>query len=269
MNPVFDLFQRSEPRDEAGFHINFMGAKSRIAWEKDLPFFIPTKSSGRSPLYVEGANLPHPQTEDYHEWVDMLTAIVRAKDTFRMVEAGAGYGRWTVNAACALRRFRGPHCSGSLTAIEASSNRFNMLRQNLEDNLTIASVHNAALTGEGSAVWITVDDDFGTPVTEKAGQTSEKVEALRLSKFLDAGWTDFLDIDIQGCELEVLLEAERALDSVGIVHVGTHSGLIHNELGEMFAGMGWSRRFSLWPLQFIDGIQSWENPRSAGWFMGR
>jgi hypothetical protein len=86
------------------------------------------------------------------------------------------------------------------------------------------------------------------------------------------GVIDFIDIDIQGAELDVVFSCIDAMDaSVKIAHVGTHSSLIDARLCHIFHLHGWRPRriFSCGAVnqtpygifQFIDGIQSWENPR--------
>ena len=83
---------------------------------------------------------------------------------------------------------------------------------------------------------------------------------------------DFIDIDIQGAELDVVLGGIDAMDEcVKMAHVGTHSVLVDARLSHIFHLHGWRPRriFSCGTMnqtpygrfQFIDGIQSWENPR--------
>jgi hypothetical protein len=105
------------------------------------------------------------------------------------------------------------------------------------------------------------------------GQTFlvEKVPAVRLGDLLSEP-TDFLDIDIQGAELDVVFSCIDALDEfVKLIHIGTHSAQVDARLSHIFHLHGWRPRriFSCGAVnqtpygtfQFIDGIQSWENPK--------
>jgi hypothetical protein len=113
-HPIFDRFERTEPYSDKQAHYNFMGARISHEFEVDLAIASPlmdkrvTKglmASGRSSLYdADDHSLPHQNSEDYFEWIDLLTSIERARDTFTMIEVVAGYGRWITNAAAAIRR---------------------------------------------------------------------------------------------------------------------------------------------------------------------
>ncbi len=303
---IFGRFERTRPFDEAGHHVNFMGARIAHAFERDLRDAVPSldpaiagglKASGRSIAVDDDPTFPHRNSEDYFEWIDLLTAIDRADTSFTMIELGAGYGRWTANAAAALKRRRGQGAlRQTLIALEANKDRFEMMIRNCAENgIPAADIQliRAACTPDGSPVLMICNDDYGTGVIkdetvlalfDQAGSDRitvreqdgrvlevEKVPALRLDSLL-AEPVDFIDFDIQGAELEVIFAGIDAMDRfVKMAHVGTHSMQIDSRLAHLFHLHGWlpRRMFSCGSVNrtpygefpFIDGIQSWENPR--------
>jgi hypothetical protein len=61
--------------------------------------------------------------EEYLEWIDLLEAVANAQGKFTMIELGAGYGRWLVNAAVTLRQ-RKPTIVPFLIGAEAEPTHF-------------------------------------------------------------------------------------------------------------------------------------------------
>jgi hypothetical protein len=70
--------------------------------------------------------------EGLFEWIDLLEAIDSAKESFTMIELGAGYGRWLVAGAVAAWRVRNLHVH--LVGVEAEHRHFEMIRQHFFDN---------------------------------------------------------------------------------------------------------------------------------------
>ena len=303
---IFDSFHRTHPYSDDRYHYNFMGARIAHELERDLieavPGFNPDlanglKASGRSVRYGDDPTYPHQNSEDYFEWIDLLTAIDRSHVQFTMIEVGAGYGRWISNAAAALRRrTKTSALQPKLVALEANKGRFDLMVKNCRENEIPASqltLLRAACTPDGRPVFMICNDDYGESVTNDAhimrmfdlaksdvisvsdnrGQTFlvEKVPAIRLADLLIEP-VDFLDIDIQGAELDVVFSCIDAMDEfVKMAHIGTHSAQVDARLSHIFHLHGWKPRrifscgaFNQTPygaFQFIDGIQSWENPK--------
>src|SRR5262249_20602790 len=64
--------------------------------------------------------------------IDLLEAVTAAKDEFPMLELGAGWGRWIVNAAAALQQYSGlPY---HLIGVEAEPTHFRWMQQHLRTN---------------------------------------------------------------------------------------------------------------------------------------
>jgi FkbM family methyltransferase len=303
---IFDSFHRTAPYNDDRYHFNFMGARIAHELERDLievvPGFNPDlasgiKASGRSARYGDDPTFPYQNSEDYFEWIDLLTAIGRSRTQFTMIEVGAGYGRWISNAAATLKRRKKVELlRPKLVALEANKARFDSMVRNCEQNEIPGSeltLLRAACTPDGSPVFMICNDDYGASVTrnddvmrmfelansdvisarDNRGQTFlvEKVPAVRLHDLLTEP-VDFLDIDIQGAELDVVFSCIDAMDEfVKLAHIGTHSAQVDARLSHIFHLHGWKPRriFSCGAVnqtpygtfQFIDGIQSWENPR--------
>ncbi len=87
-HPLFYQFQPpTEPVPE-GFDRDFLGTKIRFEfWHK------PALYPGYPAL-----------TEEYFEWIALLESVAEMRDSFTMVELGAGYGLWSVRAALAIER---------------------------------------------------------------------------------------------------------------------------------------------------------------------
>jgi hypothetical protein len=76
---------------------------------------------------------PGPQPGEASEWQALLDALAEASGRLTMLELGAGFGRWTVYAAAAVRLYR-PELRYRLVAVEAEPTHFRWLRQHTRDN---------------------------------------------------------------------------------------------------------------------------------------
>lgn len=270
-HPVFRRFPCWEGRVPEGLIVNFLGAMSRV------DFFESYQSISRgypADRYVRTQYPPF--EEEYFEWVDVLEAVAAAEGHFTMLELGAGFGRWTANAAAALRRLSGlPH---TFVVVEAEPTHFGWLVQNLLDNAVDSNsvrLVQAAVAGKSGKVGFHVGEtQYGGP-GNWYGQCiggSQVVEAASLGTLLDPlHVVDLIDIDVQGAEFDVLEPAAEELDAkVKRVHIGTHGPKIEEGLHSLFGRLGWKCLRS-YPCQgkvetewgtitFHDGVQSWLNP---------
>ena len=205
-----------------------------------------------------------------------MEALLVAEDQFTMLELGAGYGRWTVNAATALKHLGGlPH---AFIAVEAEPSHFQMMVQHLADNSvgpeSVHLIQAAIARTDGEVRFYVGETPFGGP-TSWYGQFiggPNVVNAVSLNTLLrPLQIVDFIDLDVQGVELEVLETAAQELDAkVKRVHVGTHGPKIEEGLRSLFDRLGWKclrcfpssasadTEFGL--ISFSDGVQTWLNP---------
>jgi FkbM family methyltransferase len=227
------------------------------------------------------------QRDEALEWRGLLDAVSDAERQFTMFELGAGYGRWSIRAAAAVRLYR-PDLRYRLVAVEPEPTHVRWLAQHARDNglrrwsrRGTFRIVAAAASGETERM----QPFFAGNPSAWYGQTlvrpensgwqgpSMSVRTVRLSELLRLrGLVDLVDLDIQGLELEVLLEARRALAKVRRIYVETHSAHIDASLEEMFAAaagswtcvasaaIGEEAVTPLGPTRFsMGGAQLWQN----------
>jgi FkbM family methyltransferase len=188
-----------------------------------------------------------PNADELTEWQSMFDAIEDARGRLTVFELGAGFGRFTVSAALALRRFR-PEVKYRLVAVEAEPTHYRWLKQHTRANGlrrwsragTCKLIHAAISGAEGRDRFYVGDpkDWYGQalvrPENEGADARVAEVRTVTLSSLLrPLDRVDLIDLDIQGAELEVLSEAAPALGQVRRIHVETHSEEIDRGLPEV------------------------------------
>jgi FkbM family methyltransferase len=229
---------------------------------------------------------PIPLDDEIFEWIAVLESVLDAKDTFSTVELGAGYGRWTARAACALRQVR-PDVRGSHIAVEAEPTHFAWLKEHLqynevsEDRCTLVQ---APVMGERSIVHFTIGHPY-----EWYGQTVLPTHDTGYGNWPDASVVemqsvtipdlirdlrvvDLIDMDAQGAELSCVEKSVGTLNrKVKRLYISTHSDDIHAKIDAILRRSGWENEVSYSParthdtvfgsINFQDGIQYWVNPR--------
>ena len=220
---------------------------------------------------------PHPEfDEEYFEWIDLLESIVAAKGSFTMIELGAGFGRWSVRAACALKQY--PHLPYRLIAVEAEPVVFQWMHSHFADNGIDPDkhslIHAAVCSQPGDVLFYiggprggpydrTPDDwygqflakgsDLSSSVTDdgeyagfkvrchESGWRSIRVPGVTLTCLLqDLDLVDLIDMDIEGQELPSVRETIEQLNvKVKRLHIGTHSQEIEAGLRELLNAHGW------------------------------
>jgi FkbM family methyltransferase len=270
-HPVFGHFSCWSGNVPEGFIVNFLGAMTRVGYFES---YLEISRQYPADRHVE-TEFPL-FDEEYFEWIDLLEAIVRAEGHFTMLELGAGYGRWTANAAVALRRLK--DLPQTFVAVEAEPTHFQWMVQHFADNSVDAKnlqlVEAAVADADGKVGLHLKDPEWGGPSTWY-GQSvggSHPVDAIALETLLrPLGTVDLIDIDVQGAELRVLEAAAEALDEkVKRIHIGTHGPDIEAGLHSLFARLGWMSLRSFpcgatanteWgTIYFQDGVQTWLNP---------
>ena len=200
--------------------------------------------------------------------------------TFTAIELGAGWGPWTVLAAVCARRLG--FQAVSLGAMEADAARFSQLRDHLALNeLVPRDLDNQGKVGaiafdlEQAAVWwedTTLfwpeagEGDAGRAVVVGAEEQldyrglnlpTRPIPAIGLDGFLNRfELVDFLHVDIQGAEAEIIPKSLEALEKkVRIMFVGTHSRKIEGDLLECLYDRGW-RLLREQPCRFNPDLRS-------------
>ena len=263
---VFERFQPWEGVVEPGWTMNWLGVRTRAAIQSQ-------SGAGREPEHVR---FDRPSvSEDFFEWLDVLESVTESSGRYTIVELGAGWGRWLVNAAAALRQLD-PERPFLLVGVEAEPTHFRWLAQHLADNGIDPGAHvlirAAAAAADGRvrfrqgdpAAWYGQAIEPDDPSAKASGPVSRflrwahntvddrrrsrpvrRVRAVSLATVLrplDA--VDLVDVDVQGAEADLFEAAAAVLDAkVRRVHVGTHSAEIEGRLRAFFDGLGWECRF--------------------------
>jgi FkbM family methyltransferase len=226
-----------------------------------------------------------PGAAELTEWEATLDAIEDANGRLTMIELGAGFGRWTVNAAVAVRRYR-PNLKHRFIAVEAEPTHYHWLKQHTRANglrrwsragtckLLQAAVSRE--TGREHFFFGNPLDWYGQalvrPENEGADAPVTEVRTVTLSSLLrPLKRVDLIDLDVQGVELEVLAEAATMLGPVRRIHVETHSHEIDEKLPDVIkhAAGSWQQEIAI-PLgarrptplgeaYYVGGVQLWRN----------
>lgn len=239
--------------------------------------------------------------EEYFEWIDLLESVSDAKSTFVFLELGAGYGRWSARAAHAARQKNKLYRLGLAEASPDHVAQLQEMMKLNDVATSDYEIFNVAISGHRGVVqfkigwpdglepkcWygqaVTTNDMLDAVcVGEKGGfpllrmrdgwkvitiPTTPLSDVIRLYDFVDLA-----DFDLQGTEADAIEESIDQLNSrVRRLHIGTHSREIEHRLRDLLFQHGWrclrdfqSQSESDTPfgrIRFIDGVQSWINPR--------
>ena len=307
---IFSLYKRNQETKDVKFNTNFFGTKTRNQFERPLTDVFREQgnnlghlitnqimSSGRSTSVFLDGTLPHPLSEDYYEWVDLLEAINEAGSHFSMIELGAGYGRWLVNAAQATRRHQHKQIETLwLCGVEPNPVRAEWMQQHFLDNGLNPGDHallNCGVSADGQPALMPAEEDpsggygnsvagVGAPLPEGVHEVEARgadgivrrfdvIPTRTLADLIGTRRIDFLDVDVQGLEVAVLQPCAALLASqVRRIHIGTHAPQIERELCGLLSNAGFMlTRFLMCQsvnqtrygdMSCLDGIQSWINP---------
>jgi FkbM family methyltransferase len=270
---------------------NFLGSITRKCFFDDsLPLDFTLLSERNT--FFESPTPPPINEEEYFEYIAFLMAVKTASDRFVMMELGAGYGRWLVNAAMAMRATK--NIPVRLIGVEAEPTHFAMLNQHFTDNNLTPDDHKliqAAIATEAGSCFFTIGHAvnwYGQSIvanngidtidnyfkTNYPGSKIIEMPAITLMSLLESEkQVDLIDADIQGAEFDVMLVAQEQLNAkVKYVFIGTHGTRQEYGLRELFTRNGWFNVYdfpcnSEFPTQpgeitsFQDGVQFWINPR--------
>jgi len=247
-------------------------------------------------LDIERLQLPLPD-DGFHaegvEYAALLDAFDnrKAKCRFTAVEVGSGWGPW-IGLAGVLANTHGADAL-CLIGAEASAERYALMCRHLERNgLTsesgrmIKTFHGAIWTHDGEVQFPDSNVEDMGPAVNAHGATTDyrghrvttvSTPCVRLSTLCEgAGLIDFLHIDVQGSELDLLHnDAEWLGHNVRAMMVATHSRVIEGGIMGLLGEQGWVLkrekpcRFQMddnprenWEgLTQADGSQHWINPK--------
>ncbi len=269
-------FQVPDQQGEPGIIRNFLSTRIPSSVHPS----ILTAMEGQ----VEGLPIPGNWHADIAEWGAALYTVTKARDIYRIVELGCGWGCWIANMGMAARA-RG--LAVDLIGIEADSYHLSSARQVLElngfDGDTARLVHGVAGPETGKAIFPVHDTEGenwgGEPVFSptadqiveaQANPRKQVLDCLTLGDLSQGQRIDLLHIDIQGGEVDFV---ENNFDQISAhvarVLIGTHSRDIEGRLCTHFLDRGWQFEMERPALNElvngrpeirIDGVQMWANP---------
>lgn len=232
------------------FYEGPLGIKIRKEFER--PFTSQSMSSGR----WSGEGLGG---EDFVEFGFLQKAVNQSESSFTMVELGAGYGRWMMNAAKLCER-KGIQAV-NLIGVEASKKRFEFITQHFSDNVPVNAFLELHCVGVGPySGWASIadNDDYGASLGAP-GDT----QVLTLAELIPPGTIDYLCMDIQGMEADILESAKDVLHRCRFIHVATHGKAIAERCREAMKDMPFKHVTSAPQdvvyagARFIDGMEQW------------
>jgi FkbM family methyltransferase len=255
---------------------NFLGVKIR-------PEFLPGILAGRAGT-VEKPPIPDNWHADIAEWGSCLRALDLSGDRFVLLELGCGWGCWMNNlgvaAKSAGKRIR-------VLGIEADQEHLRYAERALADNGISPAEYGLTLGIAGKSgdfalfpkIASGIDWGGAAVFDPTAAQLEEArasgrfipIPVIDIEKLIeDEPRIDFLHVDIQGAELELLAELAGLLRrKMRYVFIGTHSKQIEAGLFDLFSSdpvwkleMERAATFRLVdgrPQIAGDGIQAWRN----------
>ena len=247
-DPVFREFVPWHGNVAAGFDVNFVGQLTDVSFNKGWDDDERTRDRYCWP--------PYPSIdEEIFEWKTMLSAILDARDSFTMIEAGAGYGRWMVSAARASR-LRRPDLKCRLIGIEADPTHLKWMRKHFLDNALNPDSHRlifgAVDSEDGEETFLCSDDPsswYGQHLAYadhhrtnlSDGYKRITVPTFSIDTILsDLDRVDLMDFDIQYAEGRAIpASIDIMTRKVKRVFVETHSAEIHNLVYRTFDFHGW------------------------------
>lgn len=261
------------------FVTNFLGVRID-------PKFFPSILKGKANT-VEEIPIPANWHADIAEWAGALRAVDLAKDSFRVVELGCGWGCWLNNTGVAARR-RG--LKVELIGIEGDATHLSYAKEALETNGFTPDeyrlVHGVAAATNGRALFPVHAGGGGSWGSEPIFNASDDqiraadksghyhvLDMVPLDNLVENSPIDLLHVDIQGGEAQFV---ESNLDTlnrlVRYMVIGTHSRSIEGDLCRALLGAGWELEVERpgivnlngqIPQMYVDGLQAWRAPRRA------
>lgn len=186
---------------------------------------------------------------DYYEKAAVLSAVLESKDSFTMIEIGAGYGRWLLEGHGMVTLNR-PELAVNLLGVEADPMTTEWATMAFESNSVARHqamwMHGVAGTFDGTVRFERKNNAFsygGEAGTAIDDAVSTPVPSFALTTIISLYWyVDHLDMDCNGCELE-LFSHESTVDMiterVRSIFIETHNEKAHAKVQQVLDTKGW------------------------------
>ncbi len=219
-----------------------------------------------APLCGKVLQVPIPNDTILHhalEYVGLGLALHLAKieapatERFVMAEIGAGNGIWSSRTALCARA--AGYKKVKVVCVEADRAKFNSIKEHFElnglwdhEDVEVRRV-NDPITSDGRDVYFPRQEfaaDYGVAFSDGQDQPEyrglalemEQRKSMSLGELLSADEAfDFVNIDIQGAELDVVTNSVSVLaEKVRVMVIGTHSRFIEGSLLEVLLSNGFA-----------------------------
>ncbi|MDD2818592.1 MAG: hypothetical protein PHN51_07330 [Candidatus Nanopelagicales bacterium] len=268
------------PDAESHFRVDWAGIRTRIGMLPWAPQELAGTSTDRLPVPTDGYR------SEAEEYVGLGLSLMNDRDSYRIVEVGAGWAPWVVMGAAIARR-EGKSVTG--IAVEADEMRAGWAVQHAQDNnievRRVAgdsqsireqlSIHPTDMTVVQAACWFEettlqfpklTDDDMGGAVSTDDNAHMDyrgaffdhiAVPTVTLETLLAGDEpTDLLHIDLQGRELDVILpNLELIAQKVRFLAVGTHNRYVEGMLQENLLKREWALLMESPCTAVFDGVK--------------
>src|SRR5258706_7056983 len=170
--------------------------------------------------------VPRSICEELFEWIDFLEAVEQASGTFRFVEVGAGYGRWSVRALKAAEQRN--LVDAKAIAVEAEPIHGEWLVRHMRANCIGTDryrlVRGAVGATAGKQYFVVSAPDAALNASTWYGQALATAAAPLDVILADELVIDLIDLDVQGAEAEFVETSAAFLKQrAKRLHIGTHS----------------------------------------------
>ena len=284
-----ELIKKFEDKDRkpaSGNLVDYFGSKININFYSHLQL-----SDGV-------LNLPIPSDRigyDFIEYLGTAFAVDTAsKESFTVIELGAGIGTWIVRSAIMSRRIGIKKIT--VVGVEADKQHFEWMKQHLSNNglrpkifsdLKI-DLFNSAVSEKDTFLYFPElgenHEDWGAAASSDLTNcdyrglqvTSKRISAIPINELLSKYKNvDLLHLDIQGSEFGVINCGMDELNKKArVMVIGTHSRKIEGDLIDLLFKNKWNLRNekpchfifnrnakSLVAMTSLDGTQIWVNSR--------
>jgi SAM-dependent methyltransferase len=282
---LFKQFPKYNGSGRPGFVTNFMGGLTDVRFVHGIDSL-----SG----IVEGYPIPGNFHGDTLEWIGTLRSALDARDTFTMLELGAGWAPWCVIAYLAAKQCGIDKIK--VIGVEGDTGHIRFIREHFATNGIEPGVgeaiHGVVGVDDGEATFPKANCANrvygGCPAFSKAEQESgafadftasqstlveefERLPCFSLATLMrDLDQVDLIHCDIQGSEAGLFASTIDLVSAkVKRIVVGTHSFEIDRSLVNLFPKKGWILesidacviKGEGKPVLVRDGTQIWRNER--------
>lgn len=272
-HPIFYQFNRAKIIGTGQHVFDFLGVATDVAYKKGWEKHKLRVGAEYSPDYPA-------VNEHYFDWIALLSCVSKASGTFRMAELGAGWAPWLVRAIFAMRQLPAiQHLE--LLGIEADPTHYSWVHDHFLDNQLKPDdyhlIHGAVSASSTILKFPKIEnpnEDYGASLRSVSNNSKFiEVQGYTLDNLLGkfSGPLDFIHVDIQGAEYEVIPQAMELLNvRAKAIMIGTHiSTEKHISIRDLFSKHGWNE-IMCYPrneevatefgtVAFGDGFQFWQN----------